>query len=75
MQKMQLFYFGTSVASFMLTLQETDMKKTVFIILVFLIGANSTAAFNNYGGGFRMFYTSLQPYGDVVSWAVDRFNP
>lgn len=49
------------------------MKKTIFIVLVFLIGANSTAAYNNYGSGFRMFYTSLQPYGEWIEIDYDLY--
>ena len=49
------------------------MKKTVFILLVILIGASTASAYTTYGAGFRMFYSSLQPYGEWIEIDYDLY--
>lgn len=49
------------------------MKKTVFILLVILIGANTLMAYNNYGDGFAQFYSSLQPHGEWIELDYDLY--
>jgi hypothetical protein len=63
---MKLFHIGTSIEYLALTTQESDMKKTVFILLVLFIGANSASAFSRYNEGFTMFYSSLEPFGEWI---------
>jgi hypothetical protein len=67
------FNFGTSVACLLSTSKEAAMKKTVFILLVILISANTSIAYNNYGNGFAQFYSSLQPHGEWIELDYDLY--